>query len=198
MHEGRQGDRLVGFPQGKGEAVSVVEHEDAVVHALGGLGVEPEVALVEAARPFLVLHCERQVRHWANLGGRPGTPFLAVDRKHGQSGRLVAVLRVLGSARGPSAPSSRTRAPAADPHPPETRPVLVVDVDKHGHVGTLSRVLDAPERAGALRLLVHRGVERPKTMATRGRCGRPSASSVARRAARERATSSASCLIPRA
>jgi hypothetical protein len=42
-------DRLVGRAESKGEAVRVVEHEDAVVVLARGRGVEAEVFLVEAA-----------------------------------------------------------------------------------------------------------------------------------------------------
>ncbi len=48
----------------------------------------------------------------------------------------------------------------SETRPPEVRPVVVVVIDEHGYLGPRTRVLDAPQHAGALRLLVNRRVER--------------------------------------
>jgi len=49
VEESRQLDRLVGWPESEGEALSVVEHENAVVVPAGRSRVKAEIRLVEAA-----------------------------------------------------------------------------------------------------------------------------------------------------
>src|SRR5437016_6345071 len=122
------------------------------------------IATVGAARMAITaprvewLECTRPSR------GRPGAHLGDVDREHRAVGRDVAVLRVLRGEEGERALAflavvEHARA-AAQPDPPEALPVLVVVVDEDGDVGPRAGVLDPPQRARALRLAVHCGVQR--------------------------------------
>ena len=78
----------------------------------------------------------------------------------GPGRRVLAVLRVLRGEQLEAWGSSTIRARAAQPHPPEPRPVLVVVVDQHldARIGLdVAQPLQAP---GPLRLLVDRRVQR--------------------------------------
>jgi hypothetical protein len=87
--------------------------------------------------------------------------LLDLDHYERPSRRVVAVLRVLRlqELERPRVPVHDARA-AAQPHPGEARPVLVVAVDQYLDARVALDVGEPREPAGALRLLVYCGVER--------------------------------------
>src|SRR5262249_30409129 len=106
----------------------------------------------------------RRLAACSRLGRRPAPPAAHLDRHDRAGRRCVAILRVLrretGDRGGVLSAAIDHSSGTVDPHPPQSRPVVVVVVDEQADVRVRAHVLESLQRTTALRFRVDRRHDR--------------------------------------